>query len=166
MTGAIVRTVGGDIDPADLGPCDAHEHLFLTTPLQPGEDFLDVERSVAEARTVAEAGARAIVDWTPIGLGRDPAGLRAVAERAGLDHLDLNIAYPVGPKVAKYGCNLANTSWCRGGAATGRADLRAKDARASVRRAAKRLHVKVFARDPGNPARAVDWEEIKVEPRP
>jgi hypothetical protein len=92
-----------------------------------------------------------------------PTGARAVAE---LDHLDLNIAYPVGPKVAKYGCNLANTSWCRGGAATGRADLRAKDARASVRRAAKRLHVKVFARDPGNPARAVDWEEIKVEPRP
>ena len=84
MTGAIVRTVGGDIDPADLGPCDAHEHLFLTTPLQPGEDFLDVERNAAEARTVAEAGARAIVDWTPIGLGRDPAGLRAVAERAGL----------------------------------------------------------------------------------
>jgi phosphotriesterase-related protein len=84
VTGAIVRTVGGDIDPADLGPCDAHEHLFLTTPLQPGEDFLDVERNAAEARTVAEAGARAIVDWTPIGLGRDPAGLRAVAERAGL----------------------------------------------------------------------------------
>ena len=84
MTGAIVRTVGGDIAPAELGPCDAHEHLFLTTPLQPGEDFLDVGRSVAEARTVAAAGARAIVDWTPIGLGRDPAGLRAVAERAGL----------------------------------------------------------------------------------
>ncbi len=84
MTGAIVRTVGGDIAPAELGPCDAHEHLFLTTPLQPGEDFLDVERNAAEARTVAEAGARAIVDWTPIGLGRDPDGLRAVAERAGL----------------------------------------------------------------------------------
>lgn len=84
MTGAIVRTVDGDIAPAELGPCDAHEHLFLTTPLQPGEDFLDVDRNVAEARTVADAGARAIVDWTPIGLGRDPAGLRAVAARAGL----------------------------------------------------------------------------------
>jgi phosphotriesterase-related protein len=82
--GAIVRTVGGDIAPAELGPCDAHEHLFLTTPIQPGEDFLDLDRNVAEARTVAEAGARAIVDWTPIGLGRDADGLRAVAERTGL----------------------------------------------------------------------------------
>ena len=47
------------------------------------------------------------------------------------------------------------------------ADLRAKD-RSGLwyDAAAKRLHVKVFARDPGNPARAVDWEEIKVEPRP
>ena len=84
VTGAIVRTVDGDIAPAELGPCDAHEHLFLTTPIQPGEDFLDVDRNVAEARTVADAGARAIVDWTPIGLGRDPAGLCAVAARAGL----------------------------------------------------------------------------------
>ena len=37
----IVRTVLGDIDPADLGPCDAHEHLFLDTPAQPGDGFLD-----------------------------------------------------------------------------------------------------------------------------
>ena len=27
----IVRTVRGDVDPAALGPCDAHEHLFLVT---------------------------------------------------------------------------------------------------------------------------------------
>jgi predicted metal-dependent phosphotriesterase family hydrolase len=35
----IARTVLGDVDPAQLGPTDAHEHLFFVTPLQPGEEF-------------------------------------------------------------------------------------------------------------------------------
>jgi 5-phospho-D-xylono-1,4-lactonase len=81
---AIVRTVLGDIDPGELGACDAHEHLFLVTPAQPGEEYADVDRAVEEATTLARAGARALVDWTPIGLGRDIDGLRAVSEQAGL----------------------------------------------------------------------------------
>jgi phosphotriesterase-related protein len=80
----IVRTVLGDIAPAELGPCDAHEHLFLTTPIQPGEDFLDVDLAVREAQTVADAGASALVDWTPLGLGRDLDGLAAVSQATGL----------------------------------------------------------------------------------
>ena len=79
-----VRTITGDIAPADLGPCDAHEHLFLVTPLQPGEDFTDVERAIEEAQTLVAAGGRALVDWTPVGLGRDLDGLRSVAEATGL----------------------------------------------------------------------------------
>lgn len=84
MPESIIRTVTGDIAPAQLGACDAHEHLFLSTPLQPGEDFLDVDRSSQEAQTAADAGARAIVDWTPLGLGRDPHGLVEVSRRTGL----------------------------------------------------------------------------------
>ena len=80
----IVRTVLGDVDPAELGPTDAHEHLFFVTPLQPGEEFTDVGLAVEEARTLVAAGATALVDWTPLGLGRDPEGLRAVAEATGL----------------------------------------------------------------------------------
>jgi predicted metal-dependent phosphotriesterase family hydrolase len=80
----IVRTVLGDISPADLGPCDAHEHLFLDTPAQPGDEFLDIDKSIAEARTLARAGARALVDWTPLGLGRDVDRLATVARRTGL----------------------------------------------------------------------------------
>ena len=80
----IVRTITGDIAPADLGPCDAHEHLFLVTPLQPGDDFTDVERAIEEAQTLVAAGGRALVDWTPVGLGRDLDGLRSVAEATGL----------------------------------------------------------------------------------
>jgi 5-phospho-D-xylono-1,4-lactonase len=80
----IIRTVRGDIAPAELGPCDAHEHLFLVTPAQPGDEYSDVTKAVAEAETLLAAGARALVDWTPIGLGRDLDGLRAVSDATGL----------------------------------------------------------------------------------
>ncbi|MES9604279.1 hypothetical protein [Actinomadura sp. NPDC000929] len=31
-------TVLGDIAPADLGVCDAHDHLFIRSPRPPGEE--------------------------------------------------------------------------------------------------------------------------------
>jgi 5-phospho-D-xylono-1,4-lactonase len=80
----IVRTVLGDIAPSELGPCDAHEHLFLDTPAQPGEEFLDREKAIEEAATLAQAGAHALVDWTPLGLGRDLDGLEQVARTTRL----------------------------------------------------------------------------------
>ena len=80
----IVRTVLGDVAPEDLGPTDAHEHLFLVTPIQPGDEFADVDLAVEEALTLVDAGARTLIDWTPIGLGRDLEGLRVVAETTGL----------------------------------------------------------------------------------
>ncbi|HZO33787.1 MAG TPA: hypothetical protein VFB17_01800 [Gaiellaceae bacterium] len=81
----IVRTVLGDIRPEELGPCDAHEHLFLDTPAQPGEEFLDREKAVEEAQTLVDAGGRALVDWTPLGLGRDLDGLAHVARATRLN---------------------------------------------------------------------------------
>ena len=79
-----IRTIRGDIAPAALGPCDAHEHLFLVTPAQPGDEYADVYKAIEEARTLRTAGAKALVDWTPIGLGRDLDGLAAVSEATGL----------------------------------------------------------------------------------
>jgi 5-phospho-D-xylono-1,4-lactonase len=84
IDGGIIRTVRGDIAPDELGPCDAHEHLFLVTPAQPGDDYSDVDKAIEEAKTLRAAGARALVDWTPIGLGRDLDGLAAVSEATGL----------------------------------------------------------------------------------
>lgn len=80
----IIRTVRGDIAPGDLGPCDAHEHLFLVTPAQPGDEYSEVSKAVEEAKALRAAGAQALVDWTPIGLGRDLDGLRAVSEATEL----------------------------------------------------------------------------------
>jgi 5-phospho-D-xylono-1,4-lactonase len=84
LGGLIVRTIRGDIDPASLGPCDAHEHLFLVTPAQPGDEYADVDKAIEEAKTLRAAGAQALVDWTPIGLGRDLDGLAAVSEATGV----------------------------------------------------------------------------------
>ncbi|MBA2385025.1 MAG: aryldialkylphosphatase [Actinobacteria bacterium] len=80
----VVRTVRGDISPDDLGPCDAHEHLFLVTPLQRGDELDDVASATEEARSLVAAGAAALVEWTPLGLGRNLDGLRTVSEETGL----------------------------------------------------------------------------------
>ena len=78
---AEVMTVLGPVPAGRLGVTDSHDHLFLRSPALPGQDFDDVEKAVQE---VKGAGLDAIVEVTPIGLGRDPAGMRAVAERTGV----------------------------------------------------------------------------------
>jgi 5-phospho-D-xylono-1,4-lactonase len=79
---AEVMTVLGPVPAGRLGVTDAHDHLFLRSPALPGQDFHDVEKAVEE---VKDAGLDSIVEVTPIGLGRDPAGMRAVAERTGVN---------------------------------------------------------------------------------
>jgi 5-phospho-D-xylono-1,4-lactonase len=75
-----IKTVLGDIAPADLGVCDAHDHLFLRTPRLPGQELDDPDRAAAHLRAFAGHGGRTIAHWTPHGLGRrlgDLAGLSA-----------------------------------------------------------------------------------------
>lgn len=80
----IVVTVTGSLAASQLGPTDAHEHLFLETPAQPGEGFTDLDRAVAEVEEGRTSGLRGIVELTPIGLGRRPDLLRATAEATGM----------------------------------------------------------------------------------
>lgn len=84
MSGPVVRTVLGDIEPSTLGPCDAHEHLFLVTPAQPGDEYDGVEEAIQEVEALHSAGGRWLVDWTPIGLGRDLPALARVARETGV----------------------------------------------------------------------------------
>jgi 5-phospho-D-xylono-1,4-lactonase len=79
VSNAVVRTVLGDLVPSALGPCDAHEHLFLVTPAQPGDEYDGVDEAIEEVRALHAAGGRWLVDWTPLGLGRDLPGLARVA---------------------------------------------------------------------------------------
>jgi len=79
-----VVTVLGPIPQEQLGVTDAHDHLFLRSPALPGQDFDDVDKAVEEVRGAASGGLQAVVELTPIGLGRRPAKLRAVSESAGV----------------------------------------------------------------------------------
>ncbi|GAA3749078.1 phosphotriesterase-related protein [Spinactinospora alkalitolerans] len=45
----------------------------------------DVDAVVADLAVFAEAGGRSVIDLTPPGIGRDPAALRGIAERTGLN---------------------------------------------------------------------------------
>jgi 5-phospho-D-xylono-1,4-lactonase len=79
-----VRTVLGDVPAARLGRTDYHEHLFQVSPLLPGDELDDEARSGAEAGLLRAAGIDAMVEATPLGLGRDLPGLARIAAATGL----------------------------------------------------------------------------------
>jgi phosphotriesterase-related protein len=83
-----VRTVLGDVDAAALGVTDAHEHLLIRGGLilQKEPDFrLDsVDKAVEEVRDFQRFGGQAVVECSPIGIGRDPDGLAAISRRTGV----------------------------------------------------------------------------------
>src|SRR5258706_4210539 len=79
-----IVTVLGPIAPEDLGVTDAHDHLFLRSPALKGQELEDLDRAVEEVTGAARGGLQAMVEVTPIGLGRRPAKMRAVAEATGV----------------------------------------------------------------------------------
>lgn len=83
MPDEVIRTVCGDLH-GDLGRVDYHEHLFQISPLLPDDELDDEEASTAEAALLVRSGFNAIVDATPLGLGRRPAALHAVSTHTGL----------------------------------------------------------------------------------
>lgn len=80
----VVRTVLGDVDPASLGRVNHHEHLFQVSPLLPGDELDDESASGEEAALLKASGFEAMVDATPLGLGRDPQALARISASTGL----------------------------------------------------------------------------------
>jgi phosphotriesterase-related protein len=84
----IVRTVLGEIDPADLGVTYAHEHLAIDRgrPVELSADFLlvDVERMTDEIREAMAVGLRSAVDAMPCDTGRSVTILAALSRATGL----------------------------------------------------------------------------------
>ncbi|MFF7376842.1 phosphotriesterase [Streptomyces massasporeus] len=79
-----VRTVLGDVPPADLGVCDAHDHLFFGSPRLPGQELRSVAAARAELVAFREQGGGAVVQWTPYGLGRRAADLPPLSRETGV----------------------------------------------------------------------------------
>jgi predicted metal-dependent phosphotriesterase family hydrolase len=96
-----VRTVLGDIAPADLGPTYAHEHLIIDggRPVELEPDFLlaDVDKAVQELAPARELGLRAVVDAMPCSAGRNVGKLAETSRRSGV-----HVVAPTGLHLARY----------------------------------------------------------------
>ena len=84
-----IQTVLGPIDPSDLGVTLMHEHTLVDAwewggRLGYDSTVDDEELLVEELAFYRDAGGSALVDVTPIGLRRDPSGMRRLAEATGL----------------------------------------------------------------------------------
>lgn len=80
----MIRTVLDDLDPAALGRVDYHEHLFQVSPLLVGDELDDEAASTSEASALRRSGLEAMIDATPLGLGRDPEGIARISAASGL----------------------------------------------------------------------------------
>lgn len=83
-----IRTVLGDIAPAELGVTFAHEHLVIDggRPVQidPEFDLSDVDAMAGEVRGAMDQGLRAVVDAMPCDAGRSALKLAALSRATGL----------------------------------------------------------------------------------
>jgi 5-phospho-D-xylono-1,4-lactonase len=76
---AHVVTVLGPLPTRSLGVVDAHDHLFIASPALSGGEIDDPSRVAEEMADARDTGIAAIVELTPIGLGRRPDLMRRVS---------------------------------------------------------------------------------------
>jgi predicted metal-dependent phosphotriesterase family hydrolase len=85
---SFVRTVLGDIPPAELGVTYAHEHFVIDggRPVELSPDFLlaDLGRLTSELQAAAAAGLRSAVDAMPADCGRNAGKLAELSRRTGV----------------------------------------------------------------------------------
>ncbi len=95
---ALVPTVRGPVDSADLGPTLAHEHVFVLDPdiqqnypAEWGSEDERVADAVTKLTKLVQTGVRTIIDPTVIGLGRYIPRIQRINEQ-----VDLNIVVATG----------------------------------------------------------------------
>jgi phosphotriesterase-related protein len=84
MTEPHVITVAGPLPAHALGVVDAHDHLFIASPALGGGEIDDPGRVIQEVGEAKTTGIGAIVELTPIGLGRRPELMRRVSAETGV----------------------------------------------------------------------------------
>jgi len=77
-------TVTGPLPTDEMGVTDAHDHLYLRSPLLAGDEIDNPDAVTEEVRDGVRSGLATIVELTPIGLGRRPDVLRRVSEATGV----------------------------------------------------------------------------------
>lgn len=100
---ALVQTVRGPVDGAELGPTLVHEHIFVLTtdvqqnwPQEWGDEDARIEDAVAKLTALAATGVRTIVDPTVVGLGRFIPRIARIADRVPLQILVATGIYTYG----------------------------------------------------------------------
>lgn len=84
MADAQVMTVFGPVRASDLGRTMPHEHV-LCKELGMGEGPLDdLDGAIVDLKALKDVGGGAIVDLTPVDLGRCPSSLRQASQESGI----------------------------------------------------------------------------------
>ena len=100
---SFVRTVLGDLQPADVGLTYSHEHVVIeegfSTVVNPGFILNDTTRITSELKELYEHGGRTLVDTMPAASGRNIIKLAEVSRKSGVNiiaptGLHLEIYYP------------------------------------------------------------------------
>lgn len=98
---SFVRTVLGDIDPAEMGITYSHEHVIIDggrpVELEPDFDLSDVGAMVTELGEARALGLRTVVDAMPCDAGRNVLKLAEVSRRTGV-----HVVAPTGLHHARY----------------------------------------------------------------
>ena len=98
---SFVRTVLGDILPAEMGLTYSHEHIIIEEGFvtMGNKDFIlnDVDRVSEELQRFYNAGGRTVVDTMPAACGRNVMKLSAVSKNTGV-----HIIVPTGIHLEKY----------------------------------------------------------------
>ena len=106
---SVVRTVLGDIEPANLGPTYAHEHLVIDggrfVEISPDFQLADVDLAVQEVTAAQAMGLAAVIDAMPCGAGRNVRKLAEISRRTGL-----HVVAPTGLHLGRY---YADDHWSR-----------------------------------------------------
>lgn len=84
----MVQSVCGILDPAALGHCQIHEHIWVRpTPMSlknPALAICDFDKSLEELRRYKAAGGNSFVDAQPVGAGRDALVQARLSQESGV----------------------------------------------------------------------------------
>lgn len=84
----MVQSVCGNLEPAALGHCQIHEHIWVRpTPMSeknPALAICDYEKSLRELHSYRQGGGCSFVDAQPVGAGRDALILQRLSRESGV----------------------------------------------------------------------------------